>query len=74
MQKRQKWNKDKQNIKAGDIVLIIDDTSPRNSWPLGRVLETFPDRKGYVCRVKVRTKNSILERPISKLCFLKDMS
>lgn len=32
MQKRQKWNTIKINLKIGDIVLIIDDTSTWNSW------------------------------------------
>ena len=35
---------------------------------------TFPDAKGFVRRVKVKTQINILERPITKLCLLKDMS
>ena len=31
LQERQKWTKKRRNFVAGDIVLIIDDTAPRNS-------------------------------------------
>ncbi len=58
MQERQKWNVIKKNLKQGDIVLIIDDTAPRNSWPMGRIVNIFPDKKGIVRRVQVKTKSS----------------
>ncbi|KAJ8018203.1 hypothetical protein HOLleu_43941 [Holothuria leucospilota] len=43
MQKRQKWFFPKRSMQIGDIVLVIDETLPRNSWLLGRVLETRVD-------------------------------
>lgn len=70
MQERQKWNVVRKNLKPDDIVLIMDDTSPRNSWLMGRIIETIPDSRGHVRRVKIRTRNNILERPITKLCLL----
>ena len=70
MQERQKWNVARKNLKPDDLVLIVDETSPRNSWPMGRVTETIPDSRGHVRRVKVKTKSNILERPITKLCLL----
>ena len=66
MQERQKWNKVQRNLKPGDIVLIVDESSPRNSWPMGRITDTFPDKKGYVRRVKVKTQNGTLDRPITR--------
>ncbi|KAL2102335.1 hypothetical protein ACEWY4_001503 [Coilia grayii] len=70
MQERQKWNVVRRNLKPNDIVLIVDESSPRNSWPMGKVVETIPDSRGHVRRVKIQTKNNILERPITKLCLL----
>lgn len=70
LQERQRWFSTGRNFAVGDIVMIVDETSPRNSWPLGRVVETFPDRKGLVRQVKVRTKSSELCRPVTKLCLL----
>ncbi|KAL0150491.1 hypothetical protein M9458_054308 [Cirrhinus mrigala] len=70
MQERQKWSKVRQNINIGDIVVIVNPTSPRSSWPLARILETKPDSGGLVRSVKLKTKTGILERPITKLCLL----
>ena len=72
LQERQRWFSPKRNFAVGDVVLIVDDTSPRNSWPLGRIVETFPDRNGLVRQVKVKTKTNELCRPITKLCLLQE--
>lgn len=72
LQERQKWLKPKRNFMTGDIVLIVDSSSPRNSWLMGRVVETFPDSSGTVRRVKIKTKTNTLERPINKLCLLEE--
>ena len=68
LQERQKWTRVKENLKEGDVVLVVDPTAPRGSWPLGRVLETKPDGRGLVRSVKLQTQTSVLERPITKLC------
>ena len=70
MQERSKWLKPQRNFTKDDLVLIMDDTAPRNSWLLGRIIETLPGSKGLVRSVRVRTKTNILERPVSKLCLL----
>lgn len=73
LQDRQKWTHKKGNLNIGDIVLVVDPTAPRGSWPLGRVLETRPDARGLVRSVKVQTQTSVLERPITKLCRILEM-
>ena len=35
---RRKWKKDARNVCEGDLVLVVDENSPRGCWPLGRVL------------------------------------
>lgn len=70
LQERHKWNKRERNFVPGDIVVVMDAAAPRGSWPLGRILETFPDKKGLVRSVRLRTRTSILERPVTKLCLL----
>ena len=72
LQERQRWSLPGRNFCVGDVVLIVDDTSPRNSWPLGRIVETFPDKNGLVRQVKVKTKTNELCRPITKLCLLQE--
>ena len=73
LQERQKWSVTRRNLKAGDVVLIVDDSAPRSSWLMGKVERTVSDSKGLVRRVFVKTKTSVLERPIDKLCLLLEM-
>ncbi|XP_038073422.1 uncharacterized protein LOC119741653 [Patiria miniata] len=70
LQQRQKWSQPSRNIEKGDVVLIVDNSAPRNSWPMGLVQEVFMDKRGHVRSVKVMTKTSVLVRPITKLCLL----
>lgn len=70
MQQRSKWNTSKRNLSPDDLVVIVDDTAPRNSWLLGRVVKTLPGSKGLVRSVLVKTKTNILQRPVDKLCLL----
>ncbi len=70
MQQRQKRTNTKKNFKVNDMVVIINNTAPRNSWPLGRVVKTLPGPDGLVHSVLVKTKTTTLQRPITKLCLL----
>ncbi|KAL7826249.1 hypothetical protein SRHO_G00339870 [Serrasalmus rhombeus] len=74
MQKRSKWNLIKRNFLPNDLVVIVDDKAPRNSWLLGRILKTFPDKQGLVRAALIKTKNTVLQRPVSKLCLLMETS
>jgi hypothetical protein len=70
LQERQKWIYPQRNVQVGDIILVVDDTLPRSTWRMGRVVETLPDKKGYVRQVKIKTQASTILRPISKVCLL----
>ncbi|KAK0150310.1 hypothetical protein N1851_008772 [Merluccius polli] len=70
MQQRSKWNHPRRNLRPDDVVVIADDTAPRNSWLMGRVVKTFPGAKGLIRSVLVKTKSSTLQRPVDKLCLL----
>ena len=43
LQERQKWTGIKRNFVVRDIMLIVDETAPWNSWMMGKVIQTFPD-------------------------------
>lgn len=73
LQERQKWNQKKRSLVAGDVVVIMDPSAPRGSWPLGKVLEVFPDKSGLVRSVNLQTKNNVIKRPITKLCLLQEV-
>ena len=71
LQRRQKWNKPRRNFVVGDIVLMVDENSPRSSWPLGRVVRVKPNSSdGFVRRIVLRTKYGYLERPVDKVVLL----
>ena len=71
LQQRQKWSHISRNFAVGDVVLMLDENTPGSSWPLRRILEVFPNRSdGLVRIVKLRTKSSVLVRPIDKIVLL----
>lgn len=41
LQIRSKWLASKANLKAGDLVMVMDLVTPIHSWPLARVREVF---------------------------------
>ena len=70
LQDRQKWLKQGSNFVRGDLVLIASDNVPRGQWPLGRVLEGYPDRTDVVRTALVHTAMGNLHRPVTRLCLL----
>ena len=70
IQHRSKWIKPARDFKIDDVVLLCDDTAHRSLWPLGRVIDITLGRDKHVRSVTVKTKNSVLKRPVNKLCLL----
>ncbi|XP_068697188.1 uncharacterized protein [Montipora foliosa] len=71
LQQRQKWIKQRRNLAVQDIVLLLDENTPRNVWPLGRVLEVYRNKRdGLVRSAKVKTRTTELVRPIDKIVLL----
>ncbi|XP_063602709.1 uncharacterized protein LOC134778750 [Penaeus indicus] len=59
-----------RNLREGDLVLIVEQHTPRNQWRLGRVVEAIAGEDGLVRKAKVRTSSGVLTRPVVKLCLL----
>ena len=83
LQQRQKWEKEKPNLKRGDIVLVKESDTNRNHWPLGKIEEVMPSDDGLVRKVKLRQANtqtdkqskrtneqSLYERPAHKVVLI----
>ena len=71
LQQRQKWNKPQRNLAVNDIVLLLDENTPRSIWPLGRVIEVYSNREdGLVRSAKVKTRSTELVRPVDKIVLL----
>ena len=63
---RNKWFRKRENLRKGDLVLEIEPT-PRRTWKMGLVLETYPGEDGLVRKAKIKTATSVYDRPIHKL-------
>ncbi|XP_061923831.1 uncharacterized protein LOC133663402 isoform X2 [Entelurus aequoreus] len=74
LQSRQKWHHKRTDIKEGDVVLLKDEQTRRNEWPMGVIAKTVPSVDGTVRKVEVRVANQgtvkTYFRPISELFFL----
>lgn len=68
--KRTKWFKPAKPIELGDVVIVVDEKSQRNSWPKGIVEELLPGKRGIIRQVMVRTAKGIRKRSVSKLAVL----
>lgn len=70
LQTRSKWSHLQAPPQVNDIVILIEPNSPRNSWPMGRISETFPSNDGLIRSVNVKTQTGTYKRPITKICNL----
>ena len=83
LQQRKKWNQPSRNVTENDIVLVKDENSARNKWPLGIVEEVYQSADNRVRKARVRMADrginkdgsrvkdqSRLERPVHKLVVL----
>jgi hypothetical protein len=69
---RPKWHKEQRNIRDGDLVLIVENDTPRGHWKLARVVKTFKADDGRVRVAEVKTATGSYLRPVTKLCFLEE--
>ncbi|GFW36706.1 integrase catalytic domain-containing protein [Trichonephila clavipes] len=70
LQQRGKWMFEKNNVKIGDLVLIIEENLPTYKWALGRIVELYYGEVKKVRAVKIKTQYSTCKRAISKICVL----
>ncbi|GFU13157.1 integrase catalytic domain-containing protein [Trichonephila clavipes] len=70
LQQRGKWMFEKNNVKIGDLVLIIEENLPTYKWALGRIVELYYGEDKKVRVVKIKTQYTTCKRAISKICVL----
>ena len=68
-----KWQQDVRNLATCDLVIVVDENSPRGRWPLGRITQVLPGDDGRVRAAEVRIKSGTYLRPAAKLCFLEEL-
>ncbi|XP_028982670.1 uncharacterized protein LOC107048746 [Diachasma alloeum] len=57
-----KWTHREENIKVGDMVLMIDENYPPAQWPIGRVIATRPGADGLTRVATIRTAKAEVPR------------
>lgn len=67
---RQSPPKGDNTVTVGDLVLILDGSLPRGTWPRGRVAAVYPGRDGIIRVADVITAGGRLRRPLVKLVKL----
>ncbi|XP_048483040.1 uncharacterized protein LOC125488556 isoform X1 [Plutella xylostella] len=71
LQNRPKWQNSLPNIEVGTLVLLRSDNIPPLSWPMARVVETFPGSDGKVRALSVKTtKGTVIRTSVTKVCVL----
>ena len=67
---RQKWQSTKEDLKVGELVLIVDEQLARGHWRLARVVQVVKSSP-HVRQVKVRTADAkVILRDRTKLVRL----
>ena len=69
LQRRSKWFQVTNDLAVGEV-LIVDEMTPRNLWPLARVIAVTTGRDGLVRSVRVKTRTTELVRPITNIVLL----
>ena len=68
---RKTWYKNSNDeVKVGDLVLVVEQNVPRGKWPLGRIIKTYPGDDEITRVVDVKIKNGVFRCPVSRLCQL----
>ena len=70
LQTRQRWNRHSSSIEVGTIVVLEISNAPPLHWPLGIIEKVYRGADSIVRVVDVRTRLSVLRRPVSKICPL----
>ncbi|XP_063994272.1 uncharacterized protein LOC135171574 [Diachasmimorpha longicaudata] len=55
-----KWNQRRENIKVGDMVLMVDEDYPPAQWPIARVIAVHPGADSLTRVATVRTSRAVV--------------
>ncbi|XP_028174624.1 uncharacterized protein LOC114363174 [Ostrinia furnacalis] len=64
---RKKWNSEQVPLQVGDLVLVVDPSSTRNTWPKGIIHRVYPGKDGRIRTVDVKTKTGIWRRSAARV-------
>jgi len=69
---RSKWFQDTGNkVQKGQLVLLVNEGTPRNTWPMARIENLYPGKDGVIRVVDIKdAKGNIYKRPMVKVAPL----
>lgn len=68
--KRTKWFEKAKPLVIGDIVIVVDERNPRNTWPKGIVIDVNKGTDGQTRSAIVKTQYGTYTKPTVKLAVL----
>ena len=69
LNRRSKWSSPpERQLKTGDLVWIVEPTSPRGHYPLARIVKLNLGSDAVARSAEVKTNTGCLVRPVVKLC------
>ena len=69
LNRRSKWfSQPERQLKTGDLVWIVEPTSPRGHYPLARAVKLNFGSDAIARSAEVKTSTGRLVRPVVKLC------
>lgn len=70
LQNRPKWFRNSKNLDINTVVLVKDENLPPLKWQLARILELLPGKDNKARVARIRTKDGVFVRSITRLCPL----
>ena len=64
---KQSLKKNGLKLRVGQLVLIGSDIQKRLDWPIGRIVEVYQGKDGWIRVVKVKTQHGTIIRPIQRI-------
>ncbi|CAI5670949.1 unnamed protein product [Oreochromis niloticus] len=61
LQQRGKWCKTQRNAKINDIVMLMDNSLPRNEWKLAKVTKVYPSEDGIIRKLELLISDATLD-------------
>ena len=65
---RVKWKCKGCQLQVNNIVLLVDDNTPRGKWNLGKITEVYPSWDGIVRNIMIKTKSGHYKHSVQKCC------
>ncbi|KAL0833088.1 hypothetical protein ABMA28_001198 [Loxostege sticticalis] len=64
---RKKRSEEQEPLRVGDLVLVVDPSSPRNTWPKGVIHHVYPGKDERIRMLDVKTKTGIWRRSAARV-------